>query len=725
MNLATIVRNGFALVTVAAAIGLMVLAAGCGQSTPQGGGQEKPLLAGKPVELPAPEPEQPSADTGAGKPAPAIPAPLPPSATDTRPPASPIRPAGHQVEASPLPPPALLSAGSLGAGSSGAGPAGVVQLGVGPTGANPPSLANPLRSGSSGRDEGGAEVQAESPPAPQPAVHRQAGPAVDTASASSTDTVSGPAAGTASTLTSGTVASPSLTSGTVASPQQGSELILRVPGQQAKSAGEGRPASAENRPPAAVGRLRPSNRSTAPFDPIKENGPIFEGWPKPQVALVITGRQEGYLEPCGCAGLETMKGGMSRRYTLFQTLRKEKGWPVVGLDVGDIAKGFGPQAELKFQTAVEGMRMMGYDAITLGCTDLRLPAGLLTSVVAAEPSPFVSANVGLFGFAAKIVAPYRIVEAGGKKFGITGVLGKSCQKQIHNTEIEMSDPETALKKILPEMKQKADYLILLANATPEELAKALPEFDLVVTSGGPAEPPAQPAKLNGGRTLLVEVGEKGENAVVVGFFADAKHPMRCQRVPLDSRFAASRAMKQLMAGYQDQLKNFGFAGLGIRPATHPQRETNGRFVGSKACEHCHENSYKTWKKSAHAEAYATLAKLDPPRNFDPECISCHVVGWHPSKCFPYQSGYESDQKTRHLENVGCEDCHGPGQRHVAAEQPGADKTLQKKLRQAMVITKAEAADPRTSKQNCFSCHNGDNSPAFNFDTYWPLIKHHD
>ena len=51
------------------------------------------------------------------------------------------------------------------------------------------------------------------------------------------------------------------------------------------------------------------------FDPIKENGPIFVDWPqRAELALVITGRHEGYLEPCGCAGLDKMKGGMGRRH---------------------------------------------------------------------------------------------------------------------------------------------------------------------------------------------------------------------------------------------------------------------------------------------------------------------------------------------------------------------------------------------------------------------------
>jgi hypothetical protein len=491
----------------------------------------------------------------------------------------------------------------------------------------------------------------------------------------------------------------------------------------------GKPPLGEKGPRAT--RRRPSNWSNERFDAVKENGPIFVGWPdtKPQVALAITGRQEGYLEPCGCAGLDTMKGGMSRRYTCFQMLR-EKGWPVVALDVGNLVKGFGRQAELKFQIAVDAMRQMGYQGITLGPDDLQLPAAELMAAVAGvngQPGPFVSANVGLFHLDPTILAPYRIVTAGGKRLAITGVIGREFQKQVHNNEIELADPEESLKKIVPEMKKKADYLILLANATLNEsiaLAGKFPQFDLVVTAGGPPEPPPHPTLLGGGKTRVVQVGEKGEHAIVLALYNGGQPAVRDQRVPLDSRFPPSTAMKQLMAAYQDQLKQMGLAGLGIRAVPHPLRQTNGRFVGSKACMDCHDVSYKVWKGSAHADAYATLANLDPPRNYDPECISCHVVGWHPTKFFPYQGGYESHKKTPHLENVGCEDCHGPGQGHVDAEN-GHDEKLQKKMQLAVRITEKEAADPNSGKQNCYSCHDGDNSPAFDFKTYWPLVEHHE
>lgn len=494
------------------------------------------------------------------------------------------------------------------------------------------------------------------------------------------------------------------------------------------------PAAAD--PPPAAPEALADKHDGEPFDPIKEHGEIFVGWPaRVKLALVITGREEGYLEPCGCAGLERMKGGMSRRHSLFKELAN-KGWPVVGIDVGGQAKGYGRQAEIKFHTVVDGMRKMGYQAIALGATDLRLQTGELASD-AAMPSPFISANAALFGFAAEMTAKTQIVEKAGMKLGITAVLGKQLQKTINNPDIEMADPETALEKVVPDLRKQADYLILLAHASIKEsveLARKFPDFDLVVTAGGAPEPPAEPVAIQGTKALLIEVGEKGMHAIVLGMFDDARQPLRYQRVPLDSRFPASPDMKLLMTVYQDQLKDsfqeLGFP-IGTQAPAHPQREVNGGFVGSKACESCHEESYRIWRKSGHAKAYQTLLDLDPPRTFDPECISCHVTGWHPGKYFPYRSGYQSLKgapgadghprlkATPGLINVGCESCHGPGGAHAAAEL-GSDLALQEKLQAAVRVTKAES-----EKKACVECHDGDNSPDFDFPTYWPQVEHYE
>jgi cytochrome c554/c'-like protein len=458
------------------------------------------------------------------------------------------------------------------------------------------------------------------------------------------------------------------------------------------------------------------------FDPIKVNGQIFVGWPKPRLALLISGRQDGYLEPCGCAGLDRMKGGLSRRHSLVRELRQKRGWEVVGLDVGGMVKGYGRQAELKFQITVNAFRQMGYGAIGLGKSDLKNRATELLSVVAGEESPFHSANVGVFGFDAGFTNTSKIVDAGGLKLGITSVLGTLWQQQVNSSDIELADPEAKLALILPDLKN-CDLLILLAHATmaeSEALAKKFPDFDIVVTAGGPSEPPAQVAKIDD--TLLVEVGTKGMNAIVLGLFDDPETPYRYQRVPLDSRFADSADMRDLMAQYQLQLRNDGFAGLGIRKAPHYQGETLGRFVGSKKCESCHEGSYKTWKKTGHAKAFETLVGVPVPRQFDPECISCHVVGWEPNKHFPYESGFWSLEDTPHLKGVGCENCHGPGESHIAAEN-GGDLALQEKLQKEMTVTVEQARE--SAAHQCLYCHDLDNSPDFNFEEYWPQIEHRD
>src|SRR5215218_8070678 len=51
--------------------------------------------------------------------------------------------------------------------------------------------------------------------------------------------------------------------------------------------------SAEKRP--SAGKLTPEDGAKPTFDPVKANGPVFEGWTKPKLAIVISGHQDGYL----------------------------------------------------------------------------------------------------------------------------------------------------------------------------------------------------------------------------------------------------------------------------------------------------------------------------------------------------------------------------------------------------------------------------------------------
>ncbi len=469
------------------------------------------------------------------------------------------------------------------------------------------------------------------------------------------------------------------------------------------------------------------------YDPVEENGKFFEGWPKPKLALVISGRQEGYLEPCGCAGLERQKGGLSRRYTFIEELR-QRGWPVAAVDVGSLVRRFGHQAEIQYSIVAEALRKMGYGAVGFGPADLRLSAGEVVAAVAGakpEDSIFLSANVSLFGLTPKV----RFIEAGGMKLGVTAVLGKEYQAQVNNPEVEIAPAAEALEAVVGELKD-CDVRILLANATTEEateLARQFPMFDLVVEAGRIDVPREKPVKIEGTKAELVEMGEKGMYVIVVGFYDDPKQPMRFERVALDSRFAEAPEMKQLMTAYQDQLKQLGWEGLGLKPVPHPRSkkgdELAGAFASAASCKECHPTAWNVWSKSKHVQATEALTKLDPPRQYDPECISCHATGWNPSEFFPYVGGFDSLEKTPELAGNSCENCHGPSAAHVAAET--AARKNQAKIdaeRQALKLTVAMARD-----NVCAKCHDHDNSPDFsgkdaqgrdNFDThYWPKVEH--
>jgi hypothetical protein len=464
----------------------------------------------------------------------------------------------------------------------------------------------------------------------------------------------------------------------------------------------------------------PGERAAPPAiqDPVAQNGPIFKDWTKPKLALVFTGEQLGYIEPCGCAGLENQKGGLRRRDTFLKQLKEEKGWPVLAFDNGGLIRRFNRQQEIKFTKTVEGLKLMDYKAVGFGTDDLKLPAAAVLAAVAGTDM-FVSANAGLFAIGSDDVPTFRIIEAGGMKIGVTAVLGDRFQKQITNNEVEFKPAKQALKEVVDKLKEKeCDLYILLAHATIEEtteLAKKYPIFNFAVMAHGADEPPHESKKIPGTKTFLIEVGHKGMYAITAGVYADKQ--VRIQRVPLDHRFADAEEIDRLMVNYQDELEQTGWEGLGLRPAPHSQ----GKFVGSKACADCHANEYAVWDATPHKQATETLTHVKPPRQFDAECISCHATGWNPQEFFPYQTGYTSIKETPLLAGSGCENCHGPGAQHVAAEK-GTDEALRKRLRQVIKRT-GTGATKESQRESCMRCHDLDNSPKFDFDKYWPKIQH--
>src|SRR5262249_7534074 len=105
---------------------------------------------------------------------------------------------------------------------------------------------------------------------------------------------------------------------------------------------------------------------------------LFQGWQKPDVAILLSGEQHGYLQPCGCS--TPQYGGLTRRYNLLEMMR-QRGWPVTAFDLGDIPAmpnsqsvvDIRPQRMLKYRYSMMALQAMNYGAVGVGQLEMNMP----------------------------------------------------------------------------------------------------------------------------------------------------------------------------------------------------------------------------------------------------------------------------------------------------------------------------------------------------------------
>ena len=469
----------------------------------------------------------------------------------------------------------------------------------------------------------------------------------------------------------------------------------------------------------------------------------FPDWPKPELVLVASGEQHGYFEPCGCTANQL--GGMSRRAGLFEQL-KSLGWEARGIDLGGLSRRTGPQAQLKFETTLEALRELRYVGLGMGPEDLKLGTGYLLSQHLTDGDPpltFLGANLIFFG--SKELGtplPFTIFEHDGLKVGVTCVMSDTIRREVipdraaddaAAADLQWTDPVIAMKEVSQKFDEAGvEFQILLSQSTLDEsrkLAQEFPTFDLIISANGVTDGERQPEMI--GSVRLLQVGKKGQQVGVIGIYPEnAQEPVRFELVTLrGEQFKDSARMTELMKKYQDRLKDDSVI-TASEPVAHP---SGAAFVGANKCGECHTKAFEIWKATPHAHAFESL---DPTqkrkgherlhgvlRTFDPECLSCHVTGWEPQEYVRFQTGFlneefasSGDDKLlqKLLAGSQCENCHGPGSRHIElieSDPAAAVRDVKITLQQA-------------EEQTCVKCHDGDNSPDFKFEKYWEAVKHY-
>jgi hypothetical protein len=117
------------------------------------------------------------------------------------------------------------------------------------------------------------------------------------------------------------------------------------------------------------------------------------------------------------------------------------------------------------------------------------------------------------------------------------------------------------------------------------------------------------------------------------------------------------------------------------------------YSGDEFCAVCHESQHDTWLLTTHASAYDTLVRHAAER--DAECVGCHVVG------FGKPGGFALEAPEPHLENVGCENCHGRGGPHLSKG----------------------VVSGNDYRAVCVGCHDAKHSLGFDYASFLPRVSH--
>jgi hypothetical protein len=417
-------------------------------------------------------------------------------------------------------------------------------------------------------------------------------------------------------------------------------------------------------------------------------------------------------------------GGLARRVSYIKAfkLRSNSEVPVLMLDAGNLfsdehyVSGLLPSWVIaKNKWVAKSYSVFHHDAANVTYSDLPYLAELLKKdgyQQRLSELPFiqrlVSANIFPIDQNLQAPAPYVIREIKLKrgqrgkalKIGIVGFSEVGPAKDYAGFRIQ--DPLHVAKQILPELKQKADFIIALAympQQSAQRLAEENSQIDVVIYARqindlGEAQ--------HWGRATVVNAYNQtkflGELRIYVGSNGSIENQVN-RYVALDDAIPDDAAATEIVTSAhteftQKQNEELNKPQSTADPTPSLLGLAGSLYVGVEACAKCHVREYDIWKNTGHAHAMATLERKH--RQLDPDCVKCHVVGYE-------RGGFQALYSTPQFANVQCEACHGPGRQH--AESP------------------AKGYGFMPTPVGCLQCHTPVNSPDFNFATYWPRVKH--
>jgi 5'-nucleotidase len=290
---------------------------------------------------------------------------------------------------------------------------------------------------------------------------------------------------------------------------------------------------------------------------------------------------------------DATRGGYARLAGLIAKLKKARSGqgPVLVLDAGDYSMGtpFGA-ATRETGGELQLMSLMGYDATTFGNHEFDLgPDGLVKSIDAAAKAgrvpAVVASNTHYTGQGetlvdlqrlakAGVIRRYLVIERGGIRFGLFGVLGKEAIFYTSGGAVSFSDGIEVAKEMVKALREteKVDVVIALSHGGVEKgndgcytdgddvrLPVAVSGIDVVI--GGHSHTELQEAIIVNGRTPVVQTGKESNNLGELVITLDGgKLTVESYRLhPIDDTIAGDRAIADEIEKFKKAVTGAVFA----------------------------------------------------------------------------------------------------------------------------------------------------------------------
>lgn len=212
------------------------------------------------------------------------------------------------------------------------------------------------------------------------------------------------------------------------------------------------------------------------------------------------------------------------------------------------------------QLQVKAMEAMGYDALNLGGPEFNFGREFLEHARSAVSFPYIASNLLYGGSRLPWTREYVIKETGGIKIAILGVSDPDDFGQPPDREqvkgLEVIPPETALRRLLPEVGEKVDLVILLSQLDVEKtraLVNAVKGIDVAISSGNDnVFYAAMPEN-----TVLLQTGSQGKTLGLLKISLDEKGLLRVDEnryLPLLSSVPDDAKVARLVEEFKETQK---------------------------------------------------------------------------------------------------------------------------------------------------------------------------